>query len=360
MFREEDHPRDNNGKFTDKDGGSSGGNSYADGVNERIARAKELGITLPISADGSLDDVKLQRLVREAEEKKKKELAIPEGKELRDRILADTDGKMTIDEIVNHPLIKKAQSKYEESLGINGVKQTFNINTPDRWQKRYKAADDINSRGSVSGKDEEGNNIYKGAIKKEFRAEIVIGPPAGGKSSVIVDRVSRNTGSRVLDSDEIKKLLPEFDGGNGAGLVHKESADIILSQMVMPEYYKGGAHVGDNIVIPIVGKSPKNAQEYLNQLKAAGYKVHLSFNDVSPLNSAKRATTRFIETGRFLSPEYIKGIGNGPQTTYETLKSQGGFDSYSRYDNNVPFGQPARKIERLDGKGNKINWEEWQ
>lgn len=220
---------------------------------------------------------------------------------------------------------------------------------------RHDIAKQINARGSISGKNE-----FNGNVKKEFRAEIVIGAPAGGKSSVIVDKVSKNTGSRVLDSDEIKALLPEFDGGNGAGKVHTESADVILSGMVIPEYYKGGTHTGENIVIPIVGKKPRAAREYLKGLKEAGYTVHLSFNDVSPLNSAKRATTRYIETGRFLNPSYIQEIGIQPQETYETLKKEGGFDTYSKYDNNVKFGQPAKKVERLDGKGNKINWADWQ
>ena len=56
MFREEDHPRDRDGKFTDKDG------SYSDGVNERIKWAKENGIDLPLNLDGSVDDLKLQEL----------------------------------------------------------------------------------------------------------------------------------------------------------------------------------------------------------------------------------------------------------------------------------------------------------
>lgn len=287
--------------------------------------------------------------VKEAKEEKK--LAVTAGKELRDKILADVDGKMTVDEIVNNPLIQEAEKKFT----VPTEQFTSNINTVERDKLRHDIAKQINARGSISGKNE-----FNGNVKKEFRAEIVIGAPAGGKSSVIVDKVSKNTGSRVLDSDEIKALLPEFDGGNGAGKVHTESADVILSGMVIPEYYKGGTHTGENIVIPIVGKKPRAAREYLKGLKEAGYTVHLSFNDVSPLNSAKRATTRYIETGRFLSPDYIQKIGTQPQETYETLKKEGGFDTYSKYDNNVKFGQPAKKVERLDKNGNKLNWEDWQ
>ncbi len=55
MFDESKHPRDNDGKFTDKNGGS-----YSDGVNERVRWAKENGIDLPLNLDGSVDDLKLQ------------------------------------------------------------------------------------------------------------------------------------------------------------------------------------------------------------------------------------------------------------------------------------------------------------
>lgn len=62
MFKEEDHPRDGDGKFTDNGGESK---SYSDGVNERIKWAREHNVELPLSADGSVDDLRLQE-IREA------------------------------------------------------------------------------------------------------------------------------------------------------------------------------------------------------------------------------------------------------------------------------------------------------
>lgn len=55
-FEESKHPRSDDGKFTDGNG------SYSDGVNERIEWAKENGIDLPLNADGSVDDLKLQEI----------------------------------------------------------------------------------------------------------------------------------------------------------------------------------------------------------------------------------------------------------------------------------------------------------
>ena len=56
-FNEQDHPRDSDGKFTAK--GVSG---YTDKVNERIAWAKDKKIDLPLDADGSVNDIELQRI----------------------------------------------------------------------------------------------------------------------------------------------------------------------------------------------------------------------------------------------------------------------------------------------------------
>lgn len=91
---------------------------------------------------------------------------------------------MTVDEIFNDPLIQEVRKKYT----FPSETFTSNINTPEREKLRHDIADQINTRGSISGKNE-----FNGKVNKEFRAEIVIGAPTGGKSSVIVDKASKDT-----------------------------------------------------------------------------------------------------------------------------------------------------------------------
>lgn len=301
----------------------------------------------------------------------KRELAV-KGADAEELYKKIQNGTATEDDIRKNPAIRKAKQDLEAKLGTfnpeTGIasNETININTPERQKLRQDIADKMLNRGSLRiVRDENGRKreLHDQPVDKNFRAEIVIGRPAGGKSSTIVNKVSQNTRSRIVDSDEVKKELPEFDGGNGAGIVHKESADEILEKLIIPQYAKGGAHQGDNIVIPIVGKKPKSALKYLKMLKDAGYEVHLSFNEVSGLSSMKRAANRFLEEGRFLDPDYIASISDGPEKTYEAMKNLEGdiqFDSFSKYDNDVPFGQPAKKIEKVDRKGNKLAWEDWQ
>lgn len=299
--------------------------------------------------------------------KPKKPLAVAGAEELWGML--NSGVPVSAEDIENHPVIKKVRAQLSEKLGKlsdNGIaeNETININTPEREKLRQAVADKIlNTYGSVRKyKDKFGYSHmdFGGPVKREYRAEIVIGPPAAGKSSVIVNKASQNTGSVVLDSDEVKKLLPEFDNGNGAGLVHKESADDILEKRIVPQFYKGGSKEGTNLIIPIVGKKPRAAMQYFNKLKEAGYDVHLSYNELPPDKSIYRATTRFLETGRFLDPMYIQSVADSPSKTYDYLKQNVPFDSFTRYNNDVEFGKPAKKVERVDANGNNLEWEDWQ
>lgn len=238
------------------------------------------------------------------------------------------------DDILNSPEIRQAreQAKFDTP--------TIEINTPERQALRQQIADELMDMGSFSGKDAAGNELFTGPVRRERRADIVIGPPAAGKSSVLANPLSQEYGSRIIDSDMAKAKLPEFNGGVGASRVHLESAQISEDMMLNEAVFRG-----DNIVIPWVGKSPEKLQQALQNLKEAGYSVHLSLNELDPDKAARRAVARFQSTGRLVDPEYILDVGWKPSEVYDILKSEGGFDSYVRYSNDVPYGQPAKLIE---------------
>ena len=217
---------------------------------------------------------------------------------------------------------------------------TVATNTPERQVLRHDIAEDLMRMGSFSGKDAGGNEIFNGPVKQERRADIVIGPPAAGKSSVLANPLSQKYGSRIIDSDMAKAMLPEFDGGFGAGRVHEESALITEDAVLI-----AAVQNGDNIVIPWVGKNPQKLRNALEQLKQNGYSVHLSLNELDPDKAARRAVSRFQNTGRFVDPEYVRSVGWKPSEVYDILKKEGGFDSYVKYSNDVPYGQPARLVE---------------
>lgn len=87
-----------------------------------------------------------------------------------------------------------------------------------------------NFKDSVSGKNEMGGAVvdgnekvdYNKEVRKNSRVDIVIGLPASGKSSVIVNPLSQEFETRIIDNYEAKKLPPEFNQGWGAGVVYKK------------------------------------------------------------------------------------------------------------------------------------------
>ena len=116
--------------------------------------------------------------------------------------------------------------------------QTPTIQLKDREQIEAHVFDILSNYGSVStdkyGRtlvDERGNTRYNDIVDQGSRLDIVIGLPASGKSSAIVETISKEHHSMLIDNDEAKRLFPEFNKGWGAGVVHAES------QMVERDVY---------------------------------------------------------------------------------------------------------------------------
>ena len=84
---------------------------------------------------------------------------------------------------------------------MNAVK----INTPQRKQLRKEIHDNIKKLGIVVEKN--GKADYNRDVRREYRADIVIGLPSAGKSSVLVEPLSATYGSRIVDSDMIKEVF---------------------------------------------------------------------------------------------------------------------------------------------------------
>lgn len=164
-------------------------------------------------------------------------------------------------------------------------------------------------------------------------ATIVLGPPAAGKST-IAEELAVAKRAAILDSDEIKKTLPEFEGGIGAARVHEESSDLgdLLEAALRSE--------GTNVVFPKVGGSPGSIRKAVERFKADGYTVEIVNMDVSPENAYRRMIGRFAKTGRIIPPAYLDAVGTGPSQTYRTLKEERQADGFAEIDNNGGIGEP--------------------
>lgn len=216
---------------------------------------------------------------------------------------------------------------------------TADIQTPERQKLRSEVLEQLYQRGSYSSETHD----YTGEIAQERRADIVIGAPAAGKSSVLVDPLSEQHKSRVIDSDDAKKLLPEYDDGKGAGNVHRESSMIrdVLKQRAIAR--------GENIVWPTVGDKLDKLLSSIQEFRDNGYSVYLHLNELSASKATGRALGRYLSEGRFVDPEIVLRVGDKPTQNYNYIRQQEGLiDGYSHYSNDVPRGEKPILYETGD------------
>ncbi len=168
---------------------------------------------------------------------------------------------------------------------------------------------------------------------------IILGPPAAGKST-ITNEIAWARKAAILDSDEIKKALPEFEGGVGATAVHEESSE--TAQALQDQLIQRGT----NIVLPKVGEDLASIERVIALFRKQGYQVEIVNMAVSPEIARRRMFARFVATGRLILPEYIDHVGVRPTVTYRALKEKGAADGYAEIDNNGRFGQTRPITDR--------------
>lgn len=216
---------------------------------------------------------------------------------------------------------------------------TADIQTPERQKLRSEVLEQLYQRGSYSSE----THGYTGEIAQERRADIVIGAPAAGKSSVLVDPLSEQHKSRVIDSDDAKKLLPEYDEGKGAGNVHRESS------MIRNDLLVRAVENGDNLVWPTVGDKLDKLLRDIQNFRDNGYSVYLHLNELSASKATGRALGRYLSEGRFVDPEVVLKVGDKPTQNYNYIRQQEGLiNGYSHYSNDVPRGEKPILYEAGD------------
>lgn len=201
---------------------------------------------------------------------------------------------------------------------------------------------DINTEERIKLRESIAAELYgKGAKIKNKQAYIVIGGPASGKSS-LADPLAKQTGCLIVDSDMAKERLPEFieSDGKRADQVHLES------QVIANEVLEVAVENGDNILLPIVGKSEKSIMTKYNMLTEAGYDVHLRLVYLPLEKTVERAVSRYRETGRLVPLDYIVNeVGYNPLNNYAIMKEKGLFKSYEAVSTEVKYGEKPKHLE---------------
>jgi predicted kinase len=208
----------------------------------------------------------------------------------------------------------------------------------DPIDTRLTAEDNAGFWGGIEARKKAGA-YFEGAVRRQRIIYMVTGPPAAGKST-ISNPIVRAIRGLLIDSDEWKKGLPEHDGGRAAGTVHRESSLLAHNRML-----KAALLRGDNIVMPMIGKSRRHVIDEAANLRKAGYEVHIVLNEIPPLEAARRAYLRFKNSDKYIPEAYILDeVGDAPTAMYHEAVESGLFTSHQRYSNDVPKGQDPRLI----------------
>ena len=161
------------------------------------------------------------------------------------------------------------------------------------------------------------NAIYQtGSETKDRVAFIVTGLPAAGKST-LTNEIKTNFKSIVIDPDDLKKVIPEYKNGIGAAATHEES------KVLFKEMLKKSISNGDNIILPILGRTQETLNELIDNLKIKNYNTIIVRVDI-PINIAKlRNLKRAVETNRYIYDDIIsKEVDNNIKTNYNNLTKE--------------------------------------
>ena len=214
-----------------------------------------------------------------------------------------------------------ALSAYYKALYGN----TAEIDTPERKALREEILARFLALGSARTDhlDEHKYPVYAydGPLTSDYWMLLVLGLPASGKSTHIVDPVSEAYGAFVLDPDVIKAELPEYKESHGAGAdaIHFEGMDIFAEAV---RAFTEGDMKGTNVILPIVSSDLNDLMDsYIHPFEEAGYNVKVVFREAEPNAAAARVVMRELRGGQLINSAVAFSFGYGPEEVYNELAS---------------------------------------
>ena len=219
--------------------------------------------------------------------------------------------------------------------------------TPEAVREQQRIVKEMTEKQGSVEFDENGDPHYTGEVNQNRRLDVVAGLPASGKST-LAESLSAQYGSRMLDSDDAKKLHKDYQNGDNSSPLHNESRFITDQAMGIM------INNGDNVVLPVVGHSYDSIKRQIEAFKSAGYDVHLHNVDLPWSKALSRALNRTLETKRLLDFDYLTGTdstGLTPQKikdTFNRLVKEGLVDGYATWNNDVERGKPPVAVSYSD------------
>jgi predicted kinase len=195
----------------------------------------------------------------------------------------------------------------------------FQHKTKGRWDAKRQTCHRLIIQSAVFGK--------RGApVETKPIAVLLIGTPGSGKTKSGMP-YARNLGVDfvVINADDVKEQLPEYEGWNAAAL-HEESS-YVAEDLIYSRAVEGRHH----IIFDLTGTNERKMLAMVDDLDELGYEIHVILVKIPDWMAAGRVWTRFSENplnrdqkskkGRFVPPDYVYNVvDERPAKTYELLK----------------------------------------
>lgn len=192
---------------------------------------------------------------------------------------------------------------------------------------------------------------YEAKVSQHPAFIMLGGRPGSGKSSHFEGEVYDSEHYVRIDVDQIRSMLPEYEGYNAAFL-KKESTDIVERAL------QKAVDLRVNVVLDFTMRDMLVSKSRLQQFKMAGYRTEAHYLFVPRQETAKRALARFLNqpNGRYVSLQKILNKQEGIKN-FDLIKDL--VDAWSFSDNNVPYGTSPKLIARKGELSFKDGGKKW-
>lgn len=249
------------------------------------------------------------------------------------------------EQLLEHPEVQRAIRENEARVPTGTAEdfknpqwqaqRVYDFRRPDGTIEKVKGWD-----AAVARLTDQAKEFAGGEVRNEGRAVVILGGPAAGKST-ISEQLAREYGAAIVDADEAKKIIPEYENGLGSLAAHDEStylAKDVLKQLVPNS---------TNVVLPKVGSNVEQIRGIMTELKDKGYKVDLVHVAVPVEVAQRRNLQRLIKTGRLVEPEYIAQVGEKPLETAHILRGEASdYAEIDTHQNTVQGTGPLAEMVR--------------
>lgn len=177
------------------------------------------------------------------------------------------------------------------------------------------------------------------------------GGPASGKSVLTREgHVESLKNAVTVDSDEIKKLLPEYKLGtkvkdpNAAAYAHEESS--YLSKEIM----RRAAESKRNVFLDGTGDSSiESLKKKTTALRLGGQTLRANYVTVDTAEAIRRNEARAAKTGRMVPNSFVSETHKNISKIFPQILEENLFDEITLWDTNTP-GKTIRVLTQRNGK----------